>query len=277
MNRKTKTLLILLAIILVLPVLRLVNTNAETTYPILVWDVEPPTFVGKEFVVKFTCFSDSNTTIHVEILLDNIDLEWTANAPFFVNQEVLINTEDQLAGTDHKIELVATDYSNRTKTLTKFFTIDSVDPIFNSINAFPMVEDKIIINKDTQLMVTWNISDDFFYEFHIYRSDNPSPLIRTPDKTGKWNYTYSSVYSAEFTIICIAIDKANNTAEKQFDISYVVEEGEFVPIESYQSALIQFSENQIKALYAFVILIGIAIIVAVIFFSVGYQKREDKS
>lgn len=260
--KKRNKIFILLVVALLLPLVREVRADIHYSYPVLEWDEEPPLFVGKEFYVMFTAFSDANETIHVEIWLDDVDLEWEGHALYFVNQLVIIDTEDQLAGENHKLEITATDYLGRTKNLTTFFTIDSISPVYNDLSIYPSEDQKITINKDTSIMIRWDVSDEYFREFYVKRDYDI--ILSTPDRVGKWNYSYYSTESAVFTLTCIAIDLANNTATRYYSVYYNVEEGEFVPQDEVDKLLAQQKKERNLILAA----TGSAIVVSLPF-SVG--------
>lgn len=224
MNKKLKLLLLLL--IMFLPLVRFVK--AESTYPVLVWDCEPPTFVGTQFYVAFTCFSDSNDSIDVVITLDNIDIEWQASKPYFVNENISISTSDQLPGTFHKLSIKATDHLNRTNELTTFMTIDSIKPVFNYLELYPNDNGKYIINQYTPLTINWSITEENFEFFKIFR-DEAEFIMATEELSGTQELIFFSLESRVYTITCQAIDLAQNIESRTFEIKYVVEEGGFIP------------------------------------------------
>ena len=271
--KKQNKILIVLTVLLLLPFLRGVRADVHYSYPVLEWDEEPPLFVGKEFYVMFTAFSDANETIHAEIWLDDVDLEWEGHALYFVNQLVLIDTEDQLAGENHKIEITATDYLGRTKNLTSFFTIDSIAPVYNELSVYPSEDQKVTINKDTNIMISWDVSDDYFRLFYVERDYDI--ILSTKERVGKWNYSYYSTESAIFTLTCVAIDRANNTATRYYSVYYNVEEGEFVPQDEVDKLLAQQKTQRNLILGGAGVAIVISIPFAVVALIIFSKKKKE--
>lgn len=273
-NMKNKKLLVILLVVLIIvPIIRVRNTQADI-YPVLEWDMEEiPAFVGKVFIVIFTCFSDSNETIHVEIWLDGIDFEWEAHESYFVNQKVLIDTKDQLPGRNHKLEIKARDYLNREKTLTAIFTIDSVPPVFNKLEVYPFEDEKVTIDINTDIMIVWNITDEYFYEFYVYRDYDR--IMITSDEIGSWNYSYYSTKQLSFVLRCVAMDLANNTVERSFQVSYTVKEGEYVPVEDIEQIIIEHRKQLRIGLGSFVTVIIVVMVVGVPFAVVISNKKKE--
>ena len=274
---KAKKMIIILLLLVGISFLPTIVKEVKSVgYPVLVWDVPPPTFVGTEFNITFTCFSDSNQTIYVEIWIDGLDLEWSATQDYFVNELVIISTEDQLSGTGHTLEIIATDYALREVRLSTQLIIDSVSPIFNYCDINPINEFGFIkIDRQTPLFINWSVTEENFKDFRIYQDHNLQ-MVST-EMEGDFSFSFFYLESEEFDIKCVATDDAENTVERTFQIFYEVDEGEWVPQEEVDDILEQNKKDRINALIGASIAIFIALIVIIpLAFKGANDKKEKK-
>jgi len=260
----------LIFMLIAAPTFNVLFIAAETNYPVLVWDEQPPLFVGKEFSVTFTCFSDNNKTINVKIIIDEIDIEWEGNEIFYVNRKVTLKTNNQLPGPGHTLKIIATDFYGKVKELSSFLTIDTIDPFFTKLEVGPLT-----IDSKTSVNFNWSVFEENFKELLVCRNTINNVEFRTSEKYGSFDLPFYFSVSTNFTLLFVAADTAGNSVNESYSINYLVNPGDNIPIEEHEQIIQELIAKWRGSIVGFIfgmVIIFIAVIFATVL--VGKLKKD---